>query len=151
MANCPECSAGGILPGGDKTCKDHFDQMLYWEMEDLERFGQVHHLMVLVYHLQHPSLYSPETLAGAKNMLVDFVERGVTPQEVRRRMRQQVSSSNRTWKVTGTPESHGGYGHPVTWTMTAADIVAGGAENYCENVRRWAEAALKSLRESRNL
>ncbi len=59
---CPDC--GALLQPGE-SCRAYFDQMLYWETEEPSRWA-VHHLMVLCYHLQHPHLYSPETLAGAQ-------------------------------------------------------------------------------------
>jgi hypothetical protein len=111
--------------------------MLVWESEDPRRW-EVHHLTVLCYHLQHPSLYSPETLAGGLQLLTDFVEGGVTPGEMRRRNKTKLSSSNRKFKVTGTPERHGVYEHPIPWTMRAVDVVAAGPDRYCESVRAWA-------------
>ena len=70
---CPACGAN--LPGG-LTCEDCFHQMLFWENEE-SLLGEVHHLMVLCYHLQHPHLYSQEGLANAAGLLIDFVERGL--------------------------------------------------------------------------
>ncbi len=64
--------------------------------------------MVLCYHLQHPSLYSPEGLDEAKRLLIEFLE-------------------------------HGSYDHPIQWAMTA-DVVTGGIEGYCDNVRQWAHS-----------
>ena len=56
---CSEC--GETLADG-RTCADDFHQLLFWENERPE-LGEVHHLLVLCYHLQHPSLYSAEGLA----------------------------------------------------------------------------------------
>jgi hypothetical protein len=120
------------LNGG--TCQDDFYQMLYWEAEDPAR-GEVHHLMVLCYHLQHPSLYSPEGLSYAQGLLEDFVVRGIAPAEVRQRQRVTVASDQRTWKITARPDAHGAYDRTIAWTMTAADVIAGGADAYCDNVR----------------
>lgn len=146
QTKCPECGADWT---SGQTCQDHFHQMLFWENE-YPGHGIVHNLLVLVYHMQHPSLYSPETLAGSKDMLRDFVEGGVTPAQMRHKMKTKVSSTNRNWKVTGTPERHGKYEHPITWTMTAADVVNAGAEAYIESVREWARQALATLRKSGN-
>jgi hypothetical protein len=66
--------------------------MLFWEAEN-PNYGVVHHLMVLCYHLQHPSLYSPEGLRQAITLLSDFLERGLTPEQVRKRSRNTVNSS----------------------------------------------------------
>lgn len=120
-------------------------------MEHLEELGRLHHLMVLSYHLQHPSLYSPDGLTYSKGLLVDFLERGITPQQVRQRSRDVVNSKNRKWKIKGTPESHGAYPRPVPWTMYAGDVVAGGMEHYLENIQKWAESIRDALRQSGNL
>lgn len=140
---CPEC--GGVVADG-QTCSDYFDQMLYWENDDPAR-GTVHHLMVLCYHMQHPSLYSVEGLAVGKQLLSDFVERGLEPQQVRRTNRGRVDSSRRDWSITARPGNRGSYNRPMNWGMTAADVVMGGPARYVENVRAWAEAAQTDLRQ----
>ena len=144
---CPDCYAPHP---DDRTCQDDFHKMLEWEFED-QRRGVVHHLTVLSYHLQHPGLYSPEGMAGARQLLVDLLERGRSPLEVRIQQRSMVSSTNRQWKIKGTAASHGSYDHPVRWTMTAADVVAGGPDHYCDNVKSWAGSILQALRSSHNL
>ncbi len=144
---CPEC--GASVPKGS-TCQDYFSQMLAWENEKPENW-QVHHLTVLCYYLQHPSLYSPDGLREAKQLLIEFVENGVSPQEMRRRSRDQVDSGTRKWKVTATADSHGAYLHPIQWKMTAADVVANGIDAYCDSVRAWARSMLDTIRASGNL
>ena len=143
---CPECGA----PQGDGlTCADHFHQLLGWEYEYL--LFDVHHLLVLCYHLQHPSLYSPETLTAAMGMLRDFLEQGISPQAMRERIKGRVDSGVRQHRITGMPDAHGAYAHPVAWTMTAADVVAAGLDAYDASVRAWAESVLAALRHSCNL
>lgn len=143
---CPDC---GALQETDEGCAAYFHQLLAWEWQyDLQA---VHHLLVLCYHMQHPHLYSPETLTSSKHMLAQFIEGGVTPQRMRQVMRERVDSGKRTHKITGTANAHGEYAHPVTWTMTVADVVAGGYEHYYDNVRAWAKSMLDSLRVSGNL
>jgi hypothetical protein len=142
LQHCPECGASWF---NAPTCEEHFHQMLFWEAEN-PAYGEVHHLMVLCYHLQHPSLYSPEGLSEARRLLVEFVEHGASPVEVRKRNRARVDSSRRNWKIKGTSASHGSYDPPVQWTMTAADVVAGGSENYCDNARAWARSINESLK-----
>lgn len=144
---CPECGAARSNGG---TCQDDFYQMLYWEAEEPAR-GVVHHLAVLCYHLQHPSLYSPAGLRHALGLLEDFVVRGQSPAEVRNNNRTKVASDQRAWKVTARPDAHGTYDRPVIWTMTVADVIAGGADNYIENVRAWAQAMHAALAASHNL
>ncbi len=139
---CPECGAEWH---DGKTCQDHFHQMLVWESE--HSLLEVHHLMVLCYHLQHPSLYSPEGLREARRLLAEFVERGTSPQEVRRLNRSRVDSGKRDWKIRATATSHGSYSRPIRWTITAADVIAGGPERYYENVRKWARSVHQDSRD----
>ena len=146
--HCPECGADW---SSGVTCEQDFHQFGFWELADLEHLGVVHHLMVLSYHLQHPSLYSPAGLTYAKGLLVDFVERGVTPQQARQQRRDQVDSGKRQFKIAGTPESHGSYDPPIRWMMTAADVVAGGTEHYVENVTAWAQSIYETLKAAHQL
>jgi hypothetical protein len=145
-ARCPEC--GSDWADG-QTCTDHFHLMSAWELEH-QRY-EVHHLMVLCYHLQHPGLYSPEALKLAKKLLVEFLEEGVTPQAVRKRSSRALDSGTRTYKIKGTPDSHGAYEKPVQWEMLAADVTRAGIDHYYPSVRRWAESTLKGLHQSGHL
>jgi Family of unknown function (DUF5946) len=138
---CPEC---GTEWHHGETCQDYFYQMLFWEAENPNN-GVVHHLMVLCYHLQHPSLYSQEGLREAIHLLTDFLERGVTTEQVRRRNRNAFDSSTRKWKIKGTPTSHSVYDHSIAWTMTSANVIEGGMENYCDNVLTWARSVYEAL------
>lgn len=141
---CPEC---GAQWKDEQTCRDDFDQMLYWESEDAARWA-VHHLMVLCYHLQHPSLYSAEGLVAARQLLADFIESGLSPEAVRRRNRAKVASGARKWPITARPGNQGAYERPVVWTLTVGDVVAGGPTNYVGNVRLWAASVWASIRPS---
>ena len=132
-------------PSRFKRGECHFYQMLAWEHEKPSNWT-VHHLTVLSYHLQHPSLYSPEGLRGAIGLLDDFVGRGLAPQEVRKQNRAAVDSNQRRWKITGRPDSHGAYDRPVHWTMTAANVIENGIDNYCNSVRAWARSMYESLK-----
>jgi len=140
---CPECGAAW---NAEENCETYFHQMLFWEAEHPAYGAEVHHLLVLCYYLQHPSLYSPDGLREARRLLVEFAEDGASPVEVRKRHRGRVDSSQRDWKITGTAASHGSYNPPFQWTMTAADVVAGGSKNYCANVRAWAESIHEILK-----
>ena len=138
---CPEC--GAALADG-RTCAGDFHQLLFWENEEPAR-GTVHHLMVLCYHLQHPSLYSAEGLAHARRLLDDFVNGGLSPEEARRRQRAAVDSGGRGWSVTARPGNQGAYQRPPAWQLRAQDVVAGGPDHYLENVRRWAGVIVRDL------
>jgi len=124
--------------------------MLYWENENTER-GAVHHLAVLSYHLQHPSLYSPAGLEYSLQLLVDFLEGGISPQQVREQRASEVDSSQRSWNIKGKPGAQAAYRHPVRWSLTAKDVVNAGANRYIDQVEVWGRAILADLRLSGNL
>lgn len=145
--HCPEC---GTSWADGTTCEDNFHQLLFWEAER-PSLGVVHHLTVLCYHMQHPSLYSQDGLENAKGLLVSFVVKGLSTETVRKQNGAVVASDKRGWTVTARPDSKGAYAHPVTWTMTARDVVAGGMDNYVENTTRWAGSVLASLQASNNI
>jgi hypothetical protein len=148
VSTCPACGAEWR---DGRSCQDDFYQMLFWEAEN-PPLGIVHHLMVLGYHLQHPHLYSPEGLTHAKDfLLVEFVEKGTSTVDVRQQSRDRVNSKNRQWKITARPGFSGSYQYPVKWTMTGADVVARGSENYIESTREWAHSIYDALKASGNL
>lgn len=118
--------------------------MLFWEAEN-PPLGEVHHLMVLGYNLQHPSMLSPEGLDYSIDLLKAFIEQSVQPEDIRKQRRAQVDSGNRKWKIKATAERAGAYRQLMHWTMTAADVVAGGADNYVANVRRWAQSIVAAI------
>jgi hypothetical protein len=145
---CPECGAALLA---NESCEMHFHQMLFWEAEHPDYGAQVHHLMVLCYFMQHPSLYSLEGLREAKKLLVGFVRDNTAPQDMRKRIRDQVDSGKRDFKITARVDSKGAYDHAVKWPMTAADVTARGVDKYVESVKSWAKAAYDALIASGNL
>ena len=76
---CPEC---GSFLTNDKACRDYFDQMLAWDFQDPTGAGKLHHLTVLCYHLQHPSLYSLEAMKSAKKFLRNIIEKNICAQKL---------------------------------------------------------------------
>jgi hypothetical protein len=147
LSFCPECGAPWQV---GLTCADCFHQMLYWENEN-PLLGAVHHLMVLAYHLQHPSLYSPEGLAYSLQLLADFLKHDLTPEQARKQNRFVVSSENRRWKIHAGPYVHACYAHPVSWQMTSRDVVSAGSDQYIRNVQNWSYSILADMRSSGNL
>lgn len=145
MAESPTCPECGAAWADGRTCRDAFDQMLAWEFEDPGGAGAVHHLTVLCYHLQHPSLYTPEGLAWARAGLKAFVAEGVSPQEMRRRSRRALDSGTRTWQVTGAPAS---YALQPRWTLTVVDAGAGDKAGHCARVEAWARSVHTALEEA---
>lgn len=145
---CPEC--GSPLENVSE-CRDYLNEMVKWDFEDFTGAGKVHHLTVLSYNLQHPSVYSPKGLEDAKESLVEFLKNPGSFHEHDKRNRERLGSDVRDWKIAGTPESHGEYSPTPVWTMRAADVVRGGLDAYIENVTKWAGSVRDSLMESGNL
>lgn len=146
LLTCPEC---GTEWSDDQTCIDYFHLMGFWELD--HQLWDVHHLMVLSYYLQHPSSLSQEWLVGAKQQLIAYLEQGVTPQEMRKRIAPQVSSNVRDYKIRATPDSTAHYLYPIIWSMTAKDVVDAGMDAYYVSVQAWATSILDDLRLTNNL
>lgn len=147
-AICSEC--GGMLEAG-KACREYLDEMIKWDFEDFAGVGQVHHLTVLSYNLQHPSVYSNEGLDNAKKSLVEFMRDPLAYARHGAYDRKQLGSDVRTWKIAGTEEEHAAYASEPLWTMHASDVVRGGLSNYVENVKKWSDSVIDALRASGNL
>jgi Family of unknown function (DUF5946) len=147
MTTCPEC---GATHPADQTCNDDFNQLLAWETEDADKWT-VHHLMVLSYHVQHPTMYSQDGLNAAIKLLAEFLETNITPDEIRKRERARLNSNRRRFNITSRSGSYGAYKHPVHWPMTAATVVAGGPDNYVANVQAWATSIYDELKATENL
>jgi hypothetical protein len=136
---CPACGAAG------DNCESHFHQALFWENEYPDLTLDVHHLLVLCYYLQHPSLYSVEGLQNALGLLDDFVAKGLSPQEVRKQNAPKVDSGKRKFTVTARPDSIGSYARQPQWTMRLADVVAGEVEAYRGNIKKWAQSMHEAI------
>ncbi len=134
-----------------ETCRDYLNEMITWDFQDFSGVGQIHHLTVLCYQLQHPSLYSQRGLEDAKSFLVEFIDKNVSFEEHDKRNRENLSSSVRKWKITGTPEDYGKYKSKVDWKITAGDVARTGLSDYVENVKKWSRSIIDTLRESGNL
>jgi len=139
-SRCDECLASH-LDGG--TCEEKFHTLLGWEHER-ETLRAQHHLLVLTYHLQHPSLYSPDGLTYARRLLADFLV-GLTPTAARARGRAVLASDKRGWNVKATGSVHGSYAARPQWPVTIADVIASGKDEAAEQVQRWARTTQTAL------
>ena len=145
---CLEC---GATLENVQECRDYLNEMIKWDFEDFNGAGQLHHLTVLCYNLQHPSTYSPKGLEEAKKSLKDFILKPNSFKEHDMSNRHNLASNVRDWKITGTADSHGIYVSKPNWTILASDVVMAGLDNYIENVKKWSHSVLESLKASGNL
>ena len=144
---CTECEA--ILPKS-ATCRDYLNEMIKWDFEDFTGVGQVHHLTVLSYNLQHPSVYSEKGLENAKKSLAKFILHPTSYTEHGTEDVKNLASDVREWKITSTVGDQGKYIIKPIWEMTAKDVAEEGVVNYVENVKKWSESVLKALKKSGN-
>ncbi len=145
---CPEC---GAPIRGVSECNDYLNEMIRWDFQDFLGVGQIHHLTVLSYNLQHPRVYSPKGLEDAKDSLREFLAHPEAFREHDARNREKLASNVRDWKIAGTAEDHAEYSSQPEWTMRASDVVEAGLPRYVENVKKWARSIQHSLEESGNL
>ena len=138
------------LVEGEETCQDLFHQLLYWESEVPEN-GSVHHLMVLCFYLQHPSLYSQDGLLYARQLLEEFLINRISPAQIRSDRKALLSSKSRKWKVAGSQNSRGTYGKQVQWKMTARNVVEAGIHQYIGSINEWAESVHNTLKDMESL
>lgn len=145
---CAEC--GSSLENVNE-CRDYLNEMIKWDFEDFTGVGKVHHLTVLSYNLQHPSVYSPMGLDDAKNSLQEFLTNPEAFSSHDERNRKLLASDVRDWKIVGTPENYAKYVGTPLWKMNASIVVEGGLPLYVENVKKWARSVFESLVESGDL
>jgi hypothetical protein len=119
-------------------CRDNFHALLVLEGQVEGAAGSLTHFYtVACYVLQHPigMNYTVEALQGLKESLVDALEGRATVEDLRRRARYAAEGSTRIMRREGDPlpESSG-----PGWEMKVAEVLAGGADAYVDNVARWA-------------
>lgn len=82
----------------DETCQDRFNTSQLKEVEEPACYA-VHHLSVPCYMLQH-NAYSREGWLAVRELLYQFIHRGLTPTMVRQQSRVKFDSGHRTWSIT---------------------------------------------------
>lgn len=143
---CPDCGASCT---DEQTCLDHFHTLGFWELD--HQLWDKHHLMMLSYNLQHPHVYSPQTLTDAKLMLREFLETDISPQAMRHKIIQQANSNTRKHKITGIAQSHGQYTQAIEWSMTCTDVIGAGIKQYYASIDGWANSILQALITARQI
>jgi hypothetical protein len=142
---CAEC--GAELPG-EETCIARFHALLAAEWDHPEA-AEVHGLLVLAYHTQHPSLCEKLWLRSAQRQaLREIFGKGKPWRRVlawpKNRMRRQESVDRVKERYSGAPPTPV-FGHPLTGEMTVADLPAPGSPDYPseypDKVESWARSA----------
>lgn len=139
-AVCPDC--GAALAEGT-TCRAIFDQFLALEFGDPE-YGAVHMLTVACYMIQHGQ-YSDAGLVWMEQRLRDYLEHGISAEQIRRGAAAETGQNRRGWKITRQP---GDAPQPrVAWSMTIADAArqAEDPAQYRQAVTQWARIVLQEM------
>ena len=137
VERCPECGAPRVDGLG---CREQFGQLLAWEVDDAALRG-VHFLTVASYNLQHPARFTDEAIAGLRQSYIDYLDRGISIEEIRRRATAAFDGPKRVRRNEASVR-------PVLrpWPMTVADVYHGGRpEGAAERVRRWAAEIRRAL------
>ena len=137
--SCPQC---GATFASDETCQDRFNTSQLKEVEEPSYYA-VHHLSVPCYMLQH-NAYSREGWLAVRELLYQFIHRGLTPTMVRQQSRVKLDSGHRTWSITKGSKLPGV--ESIKWMHTIADVRLDTAEAYYADVRRGGGKHFRRLR-----
>jgi len=134
---CPECGAPHL---DGLACWEQLGRLITWEYED-DDLRREHFLTVASYNLQHPAQFTDEAIAGLRGAFVDYLDRGISIDEIRRRASAATAGAVRVRRDESARK-------PVrrSWSMTIADVYGRGQPiAAAERVRRWAAAIRREL------
>lgn len=123
----------------EDNCTERFHRFLALEFSD-PGYGAVHHLTVPTYMLQHPSRLSLHGWQAMRDMLVQFLEDGLSPAVVRARNRKDVDNQHRRWRFKKGPRLQ--IPSTFVWTQTILSVDDTTAAQYCQDIEHWARQTL---------
>lgn len=127
---CPECGATS-LDGLD--CQGMFGVLLAWEWQDPELLS-VHFLTVSSYQLQHPASLTDDAVGGLQTACARFLDGEVTTEQIRVHTARAYDGAARVRRRASDIQPR-----LRTWSMTVADVYAGGQDGAAARVRAWAQ------------
>ena len=138
---CPVC---GAVFEEETSCQEIFDNFLVLEFTDAG-YGSVHFLTVACFMIQH-GRYSDEGLVWMEQKLREYLEDGISTEQIRREATLEADQARRKWKVTRAPDAQ-----PlpkIAWSMTITDVAARyqDAESYRELITEWGRVTLKEMK-----
>ena len=126
------------------TCWEMLGAIGAWEYQDPEHMAE-HFLTVASYNLQHPAQFTDEALAGLRVAVMDYLDQGISPAELRRRASQAYEGKRRVLK----PENER---RPILyqWGSTIADVyLPDHPEGAATRVRAWGASIAAKIRSER--
>ena len=136
-ATCPECGAPQVA---GLTCWEQLGLLIAWEYQDPDLQAE-HFLTVASYNLQHPAQFTAEVQADLRAVFIEWLDIGMTVNDVRRRFAQAYAGKMRVLKAPAER-------HPVlrSWSMTIADVYTPDTpEDAASRVRAWASSIRNEL------
>jgi Family of unknown function (DUF5946) len=136
-STCPECGAPRVA---GLTCWEQLGMVLAWEADDPELLAE-HFLTVATYNLQHPAQFTDDALASLREVFADRLDRGISIQEIRRRVGRASAGSTRVLRPASERR-------PVAraWSRTIADVyLPDQPQGAAARVRAWAAAVRREM------
>lgn len=127
---CAECG-GRFIDGLE--CREMFEALLAWEWQN-PALGAVHFLTVSSYLLQHPVSLTGEAASGLLTAFTQILSGEMTITQVRAQATRAYDAASRVRRPAHElrPQFRG-------WSMTVADVYAGGQACAAEGVKAWAQ------------
>ena len=126
----------------DGLCRARFDEFLSLEFSD-PAYGQVHHLTVATYMLQHSSQLTREGWIYERELLKAFLVENRSPSSVRHQSKRVLDSGKRTFRIKSKDNK------PVisksSWSRTILDVRSDDPRLYCQDVTAWAKSVLDEI------
>jgi hypothetical protein len=139
---CPECGAPRV---DGLSCWEQLGAILAWEWQDPALAAQ-HFLTVASYNLQHPAQFTEGALSGLQRAFLDYLEHGLSVEQIRQRMSQMAEGTTRVLKPESDRRSA-----LRRWPMTIADVyISDQPVGAADRVKAWAAVIGEELRKREN-
>jgi hypothetical protein len=140
VTTCPEC---GAIQTEAMTCQTAFDTFLILEFSD-PAYGAVHFLTVGCFMLQH-GRYSDEGIKWMYGTLREYLEKELTPTQLRQLAAKDTSSQTRTWKVVRAKDAPPA--PKIAWSMTIMDVATQytDADSYRALITEWGRVTMREM------
>lgn len=127
------------------SCRDSFHALLALEWRVPGGAGTLAHFFaVSAYGLQHPDSmrYTREAIEWLRSAVHDALDTGRSTESLRESARVVAGASHVTRRA-GEPVPAWGI---TSWSVTVADVLGGGTDDYPQHAREWAAATVADLR-----
>ncbi|MDB4940269.1 MAG: hypothetical protein JWO40_694 [Candidatus Doudnabacteria bacterium] len=132
---CPECGAVSNL-----SCWEMLGVICSWEWADRD-LQKEHFLIVASYNLQHPAKFVDEAIKGLQIALIDYLDHGISPEEIRRRTSRAYEGNKKVLKNDQNVTLR-----LRNWPVTIDNIYANGdLIDAATRVKKWGQSIKEEL------